>query len=144
LYKAFSIAVASFSFEYAYSSANAGFVFTDAFKLKNSVLFFRRLRAALAQVVNDASPYALNLLIIPLFFSNKIGLDVVYYKSRSRNQILPITVPSSTGLNSTGGMGRLPQNRLPGPYTSHRRCHRVQSWWRYSTAAALSYIRDYL
>jgi hypothetical protein len=35
------------------------------------------------------------------FFADKIGLDVVYYKSRSRNQILPITVPSSTGFNST-------------------------------------------
>jgi TonB-linked SusC/RagA family outer membrane protein len=35
------------------------------------------------------------------FLSDRIGLDVVYYKSISRNQILPVSVPSSTGFNST-------------------------------------------
>jgi hypothetical protein len=35
------------------------------------------------------------------FFGDRIGLDVVYYKSRSQQQILPITVPASSGFNST-------------------------------------------
>jgi hypothetical protein len=131
-----------------YPSVNAGFVFTDAFRMDNPVLTFGKIRAAVAQVGNDAYPYALtttfntsfvtsgiflggisfpfnsqtgltlsdnagNPNLLPeqtstyevgtelQFFAGKIGLDLVYYKSRSRNQILPITLPSSSGFNST-------------------------------------------
>lgn len=35
------------------------------------------------------------------FFKNRIGFDVVYYNSTSRNQIVPITIPSSSGFTSS-------------------------------------------
>jgi TonB-linked SusC/RagA family outer membrane protein len=42
---------------YFYPGLNASFAFTDAFKLNNNILSFGKLRAAWAQVGNEASPY---------------------------------------------------------------------------------------
>lgn len=44
---------------YFYPSVNSSFVFTDAFKIDNSILSFGRIRASWAEVGNDAPPYQL-------------------------------------------------------------------------------------
>ena len=46
---------------YAYPSLSTSFVFTDAFKLKDNVLSFGKLRASVAEVGSDADPFLLNL-----------------------------------------------------------------------------------
>jgi TonB-linked SusC/RagA family outer membrane protein len=45
---------------YFYPSVSAGFVFTDAFKIKNNVLSYGKLRGSVAKVGRDADPYLLN------------------------------------------------------------------------------------
>ena len=35
------------------------------------------------------------------FFNNRIGLDAVYYNSTSRDQIIPITIPASSGFTTS-------------------------------------------
>jgi TonB-linked SusC/RagA family outer membrane protein len=47
-----------------YSSVNAGFVFTDAFKIKSKKFNYGKLRASFAQVGNDADPYLLNSVFV--------------------------------------------------------------------------------
>jgi TonB-linked SusC/RagA family outer membrane protein len=76
-----------------YPSANAGFVFTDAFGLKNSVLSFGKIRGALAQVGNDASPYALTTTYNTSFVTSNIFLGGISFLLTTRPglawQIMP-------------------------------------------------------
>jgi TonB-linked SusC/RagA family outer membrane protein len=58
-----------------YPSVSAGFILTDAFKIKSDVLSFAKLRAAYAEVGKDAPVYALN----NTFYSYSYGNNVASY-----------------------------------------------------------------
>lgn len=121
---------------YWYPSVGASFIFSDAFKIDNSILSFGKVRASAAEVGSDTDPYQLDLYYglnqIPFegnsvgqisgvvkpnrnlkptrtrsyefgtelkFLKNRIGLDVTYYNSRSRDQINQVPIPYSSGFN---------------------------------------------
>ncbi len=122
---------------YFYPSVNAGFVFTDAFRLP-LFLSYGKLRASYGVVGNAPPYYQANITYSqsPLqtvngsvpslsaqatygnerlkaenkyesevgleakMLENRFGFDLSYYNSRVKNQILGLTLPSSTGASS--------------------------------------------
>jgi iron complex outermembrane receptor protein len=119
---------------YFYPSVNAGFVFTDAFRLP-TFLSYGKIRASYG-VVGNAPPYyqanitysqnPLQTINGPVpslsaqagygneslkaenkyeaefgletrILNNKLGVDLSYYNSRVKNQILGLSLPASTG-----------------------------------------------
>jgi TonB-linked SusC/RagA family outer membrane protein len=55
---------------YTYPSLSAAFVFTDAFKMRDNILSFGKVRVSAAEVGTDTSPYQLGLYynLVPLTF----------------------------------------------------------------------------
>jgi len=119
-----------------YPSANLGFVFTEAFD-KPDFFTFGKIRASIAQVGKDTSPYQIGQTytssdtyplagevgfsrfsrfgdpeLVPekttsiefgtdlRFFGNRLGLDLTYYKSNSKNQIIPVPVSDAVGFST--------------------------------------------
>lgn len=56
-----------------YPSANAGFVFTDAFKITSDVLSYGKVRASVAKVGSDAPPYLLENVYVPGAYGNNVA-----------------------------------------------------------------------
>jgi TonB-linked SusC/RagA family outer membrane protein len=136
-----------------YPSANASFVFTDAFKIESNILSYGKIKGAVAQVGKDTDPYNLattynvasfgnnvanlnfpfntaggfslgdtqgnpNLKpeftrsyeggIVLSFFNRRLDIDATYFYSTSRDQILNLTTPASTGFQGRiANAGRL-------------------------------------
>ena len=122
---------------YFYPSVNAGFVFTDAFKLP-TFLSYGKVRASYGVVGNAPPFYQANITYsqTPLqtingpvpalsakasygneslkaenkyeaefgletrILNNKIGVDLSYYNNKVKNQILQLSLPTSTGASS--------------------------------------------
>ncbi|MBS1575761.1 MAG: SusC/RagA family TonB-linked outer membrane protein [Bacteroidetes bacterium] len=121
------------NYSFFYPSVSAGFVFTDALKMKPGVLTYGKIRASYAEAGNDGAAYltqsgyflsstsfngqsiAYQSNTIALydlknelkrsiefgadlrFFGGRIGLDVTYYKSNTKNQIVPISISAGSG-----------------------------------------------
>jgi len=136
-----------------YPSVSAGFVFTDALNMKSSVLNYGKIRASIATVGRDATPYLLSNVYVtgaygnnvasfnfpygsvagfgastrispatlsPEFttsyefgvnlglFKNRISLDLTYFNSDSKDQIINVAIPYSTGYaTKTTNIGEL-------------------------------------
>ena len=58
---------------YFYPSANAGFVFTDAFNITSDVLSYGKVRASIAKVGSDAPPYLLENTYTPGSYGNNVA-----------------------------------------------------------------------
>jgi len=58
---------------YFYPSANAGFVFTDAFGITSDILSYGKLRASVAKVGSDAPPYLLQNTYAPGSYGNNVA-----------------------------------------------------------------------
>lgn len=56
-----------------YPSANAGFVFTDAFKLTSDILSYGKIRGSIAKVGTDALPYQLDNTYSKTGFGNNVA-----------------------------------------------------------------------
>ncbi len=56
-----------------YPSANAGFVFTDAFKINSDFLSYGKIRASIAKVGSDAPPYQLANTYIKAGYGNNVA-----------------------------------------------------------------------
>lgn len=130
-----------------YPSASIGWVINESLGWYTAPLDYLKVRASVARVGNDASPYSLatyyssttlggsvqgqtlnfpfnglagyslngNLGNINLkpeqitsyeagletwLFKNRLGIELTVYKNESRNQILPVSIPSSTGFTN--------------------------------------------
>lgn len=124
---------------FVYPSVNAGFIFSDAFKLP-SVISYGKLRSSWGIVGNYPGIYVANVAYtqstlgvqgagssvlysyIPQsygnlqienekkkefelglelkFFKGRLGLDAAYYDAKLEDQILPLTLPASSGATS--------------------------------------------
>lgn len=58
---------------YFYPSVSAGFVFTDAFKIKSSVLTYGKIRGSVAKVGRDAPPYQLQNVYVSAAYGNNVA-----------------------------------------------------------------------
>lgn len=58
---------------YFYPSVSAGFVFTDAFKIKSSVFTYGKIRGSLAKVGRDATAYQLENLYVSAAYGNNVA-----------------------------------------------------------------------
>lgn len=132
---------------YFYPSASVAFIFSDALDLTSSVFSYGKLRTSYAQVGNDALPYQLDNVFLPIssasgqyglnvnfpfdgrlafskgnrippdnlvperqnsfeigtelkFFDYRLGVDVAYFNSQNKDQILPLPIPQSTGFRT--------------------------------------------
>ncbi|MFL5739564.1 MAG: SusC/RagA family TonB-linked outer membrane protein [Flavisolibacter sp.] len=130
---------------YFYPSVATSWVFTDAFKIRSPVLSYGKLRASVATVGKDASPYQLsnvystwsygnnvaqftfpyattlgfgassriaNSNLTPEFttsyevgtnigfFQNRLSIDAAYFYQSSKDQIVNVGIPVSTGYNT--------------------------------------------
>jgi len=56
-----------------YPSVNAGFVFTDAFKIQSDILSYGKLRASYARVGSDAPPYLLANTFVKASYGNNVA-----------------------------------------------------------------------
>jgi len=56
-----------------YPSANAGFVFTDAFKITSDILSYGKIRASIARVGSDANPYLLQNTYVKTTYGNNVA-----------------------------------------------------------------------
>lgn len=56
-----------------YPSANAGFVFTDAFKITSDILSYGKIRASIARVGSDAPPYQLANTFVKSNYGNNVA-----------------------------------------------------------------------
>jgi TonB-linked SusC/RagA family outer membrane protein len=64
---------------YFYPAAQLGFIFTDAFKIKNDFLSYGKLRLNYARVGADADPYLINTVYVSSGFGNNVsGIDFPY------------------------------------------------------------------
>ncbi|MEN8228558.1 MAG: SusC/RagA family TonB-linked outer membrane protein [Bacteroidota bacterium] len=99
---------------YGYPSATLGFIFSDAFDLKNDLFSYGKVRASYAEVGNDTSPYS----IMPYYYkygslpwSNGTVGDANFFRLGS---VLPSTnlIPERTSSFEFGGEFKFFQNRL--------------------------------
>lgn len=75
---------------YFYPSVSAGFVFTDALKLKSKTLNYGKLRGSIAKVGRDAPPYQ---------------LDNVYVNGGYGNNVANFSFPLTTSTGAIAGFG---------------------------------------
>lgn len=91
-----------------YPSANLGFIFTDALKIKSDVLSYGKLRAGYAQVGNDTDPYQLS----PVFVSQGTSFGgVTLYGAQSTLPTYNLK-PEETNSFEFGGEFKFLNNRL--------------------------------
>ncbi|WP_431217409.1 TonB-dependent receptor domain-containing protein [Puia sp. P3] len=63
----------AFKNTFFYPSVNAGFVFTDAFKVQSDILSYGKLRASYARVGSDAPPYLLSNTFVKASYGNNVA-----------------------------------------------------------------------
>jgi len=63
----------TFKNTFFYPSVNAGFVFTDAFKVQSDILSYGKIRASYARVGSDAPPYLLSNTFVKASYGNNVA-----------------------------------------------------------------------
>lgn len=58
---------------YFYPSVSAGFIFTDAFNIKNNIFNYGKLRGSIAKVGRDAEPYLLKNTYVGASYGNNVA-----------------------------------------------------------------------